>query len=187
MKFETSQTDESSICLYLNNGKLKVRAHDWRNVRRNLGDKRDLGWVETNYTHTSSTTFYDLGWNMISLTVRSSSFTYRSAKNFGSILSETITYSLQYNVESDSILGAWRKGTDLSDSPSGIIHTVWIREADMSNSDLNSYIAPRTGCTNICDYYVAMYKDMTVSNTTTYYNAIDMLGTNINIEFKINS
>ena len=51
---------------------------------------------------------YGLGWNLITFTEHSSGIRFRSANNFGSLISESQTVSLNYNSEVDAILGAWR-------------------------------------------------------------------------------
>ena len=51
---------------------------------------------------------YGLGWNLITYTEHSSGVRFRSANNFGSLISESQTVSLNYNSENHAILGAWR-------------------------------------------------------------------------------
>lgn len=135
---------------------------------------------------TSTSTQYGLGWNLISLTYTGSVVKLRGSVNFGSLATFTQTTTLNYTTSLiDAVLGAWREGTTLSNSPNGIVHTMWIKDYDMTDSELSTYIAPRSGWTNICDYYIGMYNDLT-STASALSNAVELLGTSMGITMSYN-
>ena len=191
-KVNIDNYDRNNIGYYLNQGRLMIRTSKWRNWRnrRNLGDHRQLNDCYDEATHNStSSSMYGLGWNLISFTENSSGIKLRSANNFGSFISESKTVSLNYNSENHAILGAWRNDWTLYDSPKAIIHTLWIMDSDLTDTDLEAYIAPRSGCTGTWDYYVGMYKDLTAYNSSNVFlNSINLISSesSISITFKHN-
>ena len=178
-KVNVNNYDRNNIGYYLNQGKLMIRIskwYNWRN-RRNLGNRRQLDDWYNEATHNStSISMCGLGWNLINFTENSSGIRLRSANDFGSLISEGITVSLNYDSENHAILSAWRNNWTLYDSPKAIIHTLWIMDSDLSDADLEAYITPRSGCTGTWDYYVGMYKDLTSYNSLgDFQNPINLI------------
>lgn len=173
-KVDSGNAYSVTFCIFLENGFLKLYTNNF--VRRNL--------VVANYTTTDS--HYSLGWNMISFSQDLTSCKLRSSANFNGLKTFTLPAMPSYAYTTDAILGGYRTGNVINKSIYGIVHTLWIFNTALTDTALMSYIAPRTGWTNMWDYYIGMFKDLTQKNSSNlFFNAIDMLGTNQNIKIDL--
>ena len=73
------------------------------------------------------------------------------------------------------------------DSPKATIYSLWVKDTDLSDSDIGTYIALILDLTGIWDYYVGMYKDlMTYNSSSKFLNAMNLIEdeTTLNITFQ---
>ena len=191
-KVDIHDRDRSSLWFYINNGKLKVRTQNWEKdcsdngrllnqdsntTHRNLDDDCCTWQYRADTKTTSGSSYYKLGWNLLSFTETSTTIKFRSAPNFGTLITEPFSNNLNYSSENDAIIGGWRHVNQIQDQPTGILHSLYIINSDLTNNDLNVYLVPGSGCPNICDYYVAMYTDLTqyYNNSSEFLNLMSLL------------
>lgn len=126
------------LCLMIESNNMKALVTTYPSS----GDsKTEVPFVSSQPNH------FGQGWNLLSYTDDNTNFIFKSRKNFiGGIVTST-TGRANYNHTTDAILGSYRFNDDLLHYFQGIVHTMWIVDSSVTDTQLtNQYSRGGSSC-----------------------------------------